>query len=441
MLKNKVFTQKIADKRRLFPLTFFIVSLFFMLCSTSLTAQEQEDYLTIKIVEIGPGDEFFSWWGHLMVMVDNELNGSSLCYDFGVFSFDDPYMIRNLLKGDLNYKITVSASQYDLDWYIQNNHDITLYTLNLTGSQKEQIANALNWNVLPENRNYHYKIFTDNCVTRIILIINDALNGEFTEKYKNEKGRFTLREHAGRYFYRSFPLFVLLNFFMGEEIDKPSSKYEEMYLPSEFIAALIDFSYTDINGKAQPLVSGIEKINTAVGRMAVLSKPSHSSLYAFFAGMTLAVLFILLIIFRRKNRLLRIVFYMSQSLMVLCLALIGTVLFYAMFFSHHIYTYNNLNIIFANPLLFAGVPFGILCAVIRQENKFIFYSSILKALWAYVLIGMVVTMVLRIAGVNYTDNTVILLLLIPSVFILSFFGEAHFFVIRNLCFLFHQKEK
>jgi hypothetical protein len=383
-----------------------------MLCP--IAAQEQGDYLTIKVVEIGPGDEFFSWWGHLTVVVDNEFTGQSLCYDLGVFFFFFPYMIRNFLKGDLNYKITVSATRYDLEWYIQNNHDITLYTLNLDNKQKEQIADALKWNVLPENRNYHYKIFTDNCVTRIILIIDDALKREFTEKYKNEKGRFTLREHAGRYLYRSAIMYVLLNFIMGEEIDKPSSRYDEMYLPSEFTAALVDFTYTDINGNIQPLVSNIEKLNTAVGRPAVLSRPPHSALYAFLAVLP-AVFFILLILFKKKNRFLHIVFYVSQSLLALFLALMGTVLFYAMFFSNHIYTYNNLNIVYAKPLLFAGVPLGILCAVAKQESKFVFYSRILKALWIYVLIGAAVTIALRIAGINCTNNTVILLLIIPSV--------------------------
>jgi hypothetical protein len=397
-----------------------------MLCPTSLTALEQEDHLTIKVVEIGPGDELFSWWGHLMIIVDNELSGRSLCYDFGVFSFDDPHMIRNFLKGDLNYKITVSDARYDLEWYIQDNRDITLYTLNLDNIQKEQIAGALSWSVLPENSNYHYKIFTNNCVTRIISIVDDALKSEFTEKYKNEKGRFTQRGHAGRYLYRSFPLYVLLNFIMGEEIDKSSSKYDEMYLPSEFTAALVDFSYTDRNGDIQPLVSDIEKVNAAIGRPAVLSKPPNSVLYAFPAGMALAVFFILLILFKEKNKGSRVVFYISQSIMALCLAVMGTFLFYAMFFSNHIYTYNNLNIIYINPLLFAGVPFGILRAFTKQESKCFLYSRILKVLWAYVLTGAIVSIVLRIAGINCTDNTLILLLLIPPAIVLSYFRDLIF---------------
>jgi hypothetical protein len=443
MLKNKVLSQRIAAKRKLFPYIFFTVSLFLTLCPICLSAQEkiQGEYLTIKVVEIGPGDEVFSWWGHLILIVDDELTGRSLSFDFGIFFSDDPHFVRNFLKGDMSYQIVIYYAQEDLEWYIQDNRDITLYTLSLDSRQKEQIANALNWNVLPENRYYLYKIFTNNCVTRPILIIDDALNGEFTEKYKNEKGRFTLREHAGRYLYRSAIMYVLLYFIMGEEIDKPSSKYDEMYLPSEFAAAIVDFTYTDINGKIQPLVSSIEKINTSVGRPVVLSKPPHGALYAFPAGMALAVIFILLMIFKKKNRLLRIVFYIAQSLITLCLAFMGSVLFYAMFFSHHIYTYNNLNIAYANPLLFAGGLFGILCAFTKHENKFVFYSRILKALWTYILTGAIVTMALRIAGINYTDNTVILLLLIPSAIVLSYFGEAHFLVIRNLVFLFHQKEK
>lgn len=404
---------------------FFGISLFLILCPICLAAQEkiQGEYLTIKVVEIGPGDEFFSWWGHLAVMVDNELTGKSLWYDFGVFSFDDPHLIRNFLRGDLNYKIIASSARDELEWYIQNNRDITLYTLNLDNGQKAHIAHDLNRNVLPENRNYFYKIFTDNCVTRTILIIDQALGGKFIEKYKNEKGRFTLREHAERHLYRSVIMYVVLDFIMGEEIDKPVSRYEEMYLPSEFVAALVDFSYTDTNGNIQPIVSGIEKLNTAIGRPIVLSRPPHGKIYALLAGMAGAIVFILLIIFRKKNRCLHIVFYIAQSLMALCWAFMGTVLFYAMFFSHHTYTYNNLNIVYANPLLFIGVPFGILYALTKHKRKYAFCSTALKILWTYVLIGSVFTVALRIAGLNYTDNTLALLLIIPSAIVLSCFGD------------------
>jgi hypothetical protein len=423
MLKNKDWAQKTAG-----PYTLFAITLLLMLCSNSLYAQEkiQGEYLTVKVIEIGPGDEFFSWFGHLTVMVENELTGRLLCYDFGVFSFDDPNLVHNFLKGDLNYKIMVSNAQNELEWYVQNNRDITIYTLNLDSRQKEQIAYALNWSVLPENRNYSYKIFTDNCVTRAILILDDALNGEFIEKYKNEKGRFTQRGHAGRHLYRSPIMYVLLNFIMGEEIDMPPSRYDEMYLPSEFAAALVDFTYKDKNGNIQPLVSSIEKLNTSIGRPVVLSKLPHSELYAFLAGIAGAIFFMLLMIIKKENRGLRIIFFMTKSLMALCLAFMGTVLFYAMFFSHHIYTYNNLNIVYANPLLFVGVPFGVLCAFTKQESKYVFYSRILKALWTFVLVGAAVTLVLRIIRINNTDNTVILLLLIPSTIVLSYFGDKIF---------------
>jgi hypothetical protein len=131
----------------------------------------------------------------------------------------------------------------------------------------------------------------------------------------------------------------------------------------------------------------------------------------------------LLIILGKKNRGFRIVLGITQSLMAFYWALMGTLLFYAMFFSHHTYTYKNLNIMFANPLLFAGVPFGILCAFTGHERKYIFYSRILKALWTYVLIGAVSTVVLRMAGLNHSDNTLNLLLIVPPAFILSFLGE------------------
>jgi hypothetical protein len=424
MMRDNALPQKIAGEHA-YSHVFFGISLLLMLCPICPAAQEkiQGEYLTIRVVEIGPGDEFFSWWGHLAVMVDNELTGESVFYDLGVFSFDDPHLIRNVLKGDLNYKIAAGAARDELEWYIQNNRDITLYTLNLGSGEKEQIVYALNWKVLPENRGYLYKIFTDNCVTRTMTIIDGALDGKFIEKYKNEKGRFTLREHGERHLYRSVIMYVVLNFIMGEEIDGPPSKYDEMYLPAEFTAALVEFSYVDINGTIQPLVDGIEKVNSSVGRPVILSRPPCGGLYAFLAGMAGAAVFMLLIVFRGKNRAVRTVLYITQSLMALYWAAMGTVLFYAMFFSRHVYTYNNLNIIYANPVLFAGVPLGILCAVTKNEHTYAFCSRLLKALWTYVLIGSAVTVVVRITGLNCTNNTLSLLLIIPSAAVLSYFGD------------------
>ncbi|MFP3091377.1 DUF4105 domain-containing protein [Treponema sp. TIM-1] len=433
MRKNHALSKKFTGKRSLSPYI-FCISLFFILCPIYLAAQEKipGEYLTVRIVEIGPGDEFFSWWGHLAVMVDNELTGESLCYDFGVFSFDDPHLVRNFLKGDLNYKVMVSTAQDELEWYIKNNRDITVYTLNLDSRQKEQIIYALNWNVLPENRNYVYKLFTDNCVTRVIYIIDKVLEGKFTEKYKNENGRFTLREHAERHLYRSAVMYVILNFIMGGEIDKPVSRFEEMFLPSEFTAAIVDFTYTDAKKNRQLLVSSIEKINTAVGRPVVLSKPPRGELYAFFAGMTGAVVLILLVMFEKKHRSVLIISGIVKSLITLYWALAGTVLFYAMFFSHHTYTYNNLNIIYANPLLFFGVPLGILSAFKKQEHKRIFYSRVLKGLWTYILFGCVFTIILRISGVNRSDNTLNLFLIIPSAAVLSFLEDLAVMVQKKL---------
>jgi hypothetical protein len=357
-------------------------------------------------------------------MVDNERTGTSRCYDFGVFSFDDPHLVRNFLKGNLNYKVMASATEDELGWYIQNNRDITLYTLNLEGRQKEQIAHALDRSILPENRNYRYKIFTDNCVTRAALLIDEALDGKFIETYKNEKGRFTLREHAERYLYRSVILYTLLNFIMGEEVDKPVSRYEEMYLPAEFTAALAGFTYADAQGNMQPLVSGIEKLSTAAGRPPVLPKPPPDRVYAFFAGVSGAAFFTVLSIFGKKKRGFRIALGIVHSLTALYWALAGTVLFYAMFFSRHTYTYNNLNILYANPLLFAGVPLGILCAVTKQERTYAFCSRVLKVLWACVLTGGIITIVLRMAGLNYSDNTLTLLLIIPSAAVLCFLEKT-----------------
>jgi hypothetical protein len=77
------------------------------------------------------------------------------------------------------------------------------------------------------------------------------------------------------------------------------------------------------------------------------------------------------------------------------------------------------------------VPFGILFAFTKHERRRLFCSRVLKVLWTYILFGSIFTVVLRITGANYSDNTLNLFLIIPSAVVLSFFGDLAVMVYKK----------
>ncbi|MDR0552143.1 MAG: DUF4105 domain-containing protein [Spirochaetaceae bacterium] len=395
--------------------------------NTEQTAKKRGDYLTIKLAVIGVGDEFYTWWGHLGVIVKNELTGQTLLYDYGVFSFSAEHFLGNLIAGNWYYSMMARDADDDIDWYIKTNRDIVFYTLNLSAAQKEKMLDFLNWNSLPENRRYYYKIFTDNCVTRVVYLLDDVLDGRFLARYRDEPGRLTVRHHANRHLYRSPVLYWILNFVMGQDIDTPPNKFAEMFLPEEFGKYTADFSYTDESGALVPLVTNVEVVNTSAGRKLPLPDEPAAGIPAAISGVLLALFFGFIYLrwtqggeFAGKRRGARALLGITQALWGFFLGIFGTLLFYAEFFSNHIYTYNNINVVFINPLLLAALPLGLIFAFTKKQKTMLACKTALKILWTYVLLGALLTIVVKISPSFFQVNFLTLLVVMPPALVLSF---------------------
>jgi len=226
------------------PLLFFL-SLFSLSAqsNTGNPLKPPEDNLTLKVAIIGPGDELYFWWGHIGLIVEDNRSGQSRFYDWGVFSFDNENFFVNFAFGRLIYTCAVSRAESNYNAYVNRNRTITVYTLDLSAEKKEAVLRLAETNMLPENRDYAYHHFKDNCATRIRDIIDLAVDGQFRDKHGNEPGRYTLRQHVRRHTWFN-PFFDwLLNFWMSQTIDKQITVWEEMFhprkLPSGFRISVI----------------------------------------------------------------------------------------------------------------------------------------------------------------------------------------------------------
>jgi hypothetical protein len=406
-----------------------LLVLFFLLTGGSfaahrgsaLFAQNIGDELVLKIAVMGPGDELYFWWGHVALVIENTATGIERFYDWGVFSFDAEHFFTNFAMGRLIYCCMVSRASANYNNYIAHNRDITIYTLDLDSEAKEEVWLFVENNVLPENRDYLYHHFRDNCATRIRDIIDLAVNGQFRDEFGESPGRYTLRQHVRRHTWFS-PFFDwFLNFLMGQNIDEPITVWQEMFLPSEIGARIEDFSYIDASGGERDLVSSVTYLNEAEGRPEVLAIPRKQWPRELALGLVIAAGLAAVIALQKKKPVIgRVVLGVTQSVFGLFWGISGLLLCFLTFFSNHDYTFNNINIVFINPLLFAAIPLGIQLAKEKNAHKRFSPDRLLHVLWTYVFFGCIFTMLIKLVPGFYQQNQVTQALVLPFAFVLSF---------------------
>jgi len=370
--------------------------------------------LTVKVALFGPGDEIYSWWGHIELIIDDERTGRNTSYDFGIFSFEDNNFFQNIALGRLLYSCGALPAENDINWYISNNRDVTVYTLDLPPEKREEIRQLAEISLLPENRYYFYHFFNNNCTTRIRDIVDIAAGGQLKDRFADEKFHFTLRQQVRCNIWFSPIMEWFLCFFLGQDIDRAITFWEAMFLPSELANCLNDLVYTGENGISRKLVSNVETIYRQQGRFPVLDVPRKQWPQGFAVGVIAAFFLVLLFFVQAKSPAIgRAALGITYSLFGLLFGGAGLLLFFMSFFTSYDYTYYNANLFFCNPLLLASFPFGIKYAAAKNYDKRLFAEVSLRFLWFLVVLGIIVSMLIKSLPMFWQRNFPCQILMLP----------------------------
>lgn len=328
-------------------------------------ASEPED-LEIKLVIFGPGDDVPSWFGHIaMVVEDKHLNTQRL-YNYGMFSFDSA-MLAKFAMGRLWFWVGQSSVIRTYEAYRREGRSVRVLTLNLPDEERLEMARYLAWNVLPENRDYLYDHYYDNCSTRLRDLIDKAVGGQLKAATEEPSG-FTLRDHTRRHAHHHPAMDLLLMFMMNDSIDEPISPWEEMFLPGELEKVLKDFKYIDPEGEEVALVSEELVYAEDTIREPIPERPPTRWPGALLLGALIGGLGALLgwRYFKaggdpkdKSARGWRVGFGLHHALVGLILGIPGTALFVMSLLTDHNVTYFNENLFLANPLSLLICPLGI----------------------------------------------------------------------------------
>lgn len=324
----------------------FLLLLFCVLlhAQNNLTYQNTQ----ISILTIGPGKSLNDAFGHNGIRV--KTNAIDVVYDYGRFPFNDPNFYLNFARGKLIYSQGYSNYETVIAYYKSQNRAIKEQVLNLTETEKRNMHSFLETNSLPENKDYLYDFFFDNCATKIRdiaqEITNHNINFNSPKQLKENTFRDLIQQNLNWNSWGSLGIDLAL----GSIIDRNATPYQYMFLP-EYIFDF--FEVATLKSNNQKLVT--KTIN-------VYSKTNEKVNHSFFSSplFILGIIGLLIIYityrdykFNKRSKWLDIILFGITGV-------IGVLLLLLWFATDHTATAFNYNLLWA---------FALNLFVVVQVNK------------------------------------------------------------------------
>lgn len=325
-----------------------------------LVPTAQDDPLTVEILTFGPGTHPFTRFGHNAIRIIDRRAGTDMVYNFGTFTFDSPRLILDFLAGRLRYWLSRSSMASAEALYRRENRDIEAQELNLSAEQKRELATRLEVNARPENRNYRYDYFADNCSTRVRDALDAVLQGRLRASAVGP-GTMSLRSHALRMAADDLPLYTALLIVLGPRTDRPIDEWAEAFLPEMLQRTLRTapaWRGAEGSGGTGHLVKS-ERVIFADDRAAALREPPNRVPAFLGIGVIAGLLVFLLGHLGGRFPAGRVVFGVVLAGLGLTLGGVGAFLTLSWSFTPHVVVYRNENVLLFAPFTLSLVVLGL----------------------------------------------------------------------------------
>jgi hypothetical protein len=296
----------------------------------------------ISLLTCAPGEELYSVFGHSAIrIVDNE-NQIDWVYNYGTFDFNTPNFYLKFANGNLNYMLTVSQFKYFLYTYVVEERSVVEQVLNLNQIEKQRIFDVLNQNALPENREYRYDFFFDNCATRLRDQVFNNISGSI--RLQNEEGhQMSYRQLYGSYLEHSPWIEFGIHLLLGMKSDKIATAFSEMYLPDYLYAQFEKAKIQHPDSSINLVISEIELLN--------YPRPTAEISKFYWPSSVFVILFFMVLIGSFINIRTKKGLNIFDAILFISVGSAGLLFGFLWFFTKHSVTGENLNLLWAFPTI------------------------------------------------------------------------------------------
>lgn len=228
--------------------------------------------LSVFLLTMGQGDLVWEKFGHNAIWIHDPVSGTDLVYNYGVFDFDSPGYWGRFVRGDWIYQLAVGTVGETLAAYRYFDRTVVAQELNLSAAQKAELRDFLEWNARPENREYLYDYYADNCSTRLRDVLDRILGGGIRAQTAGAPTSTTYRWHSRRLIASDRLAYAGLAAGLGPAADRPISRWEEMFLPEKLMERVREVR-VERGGELQPLVLREMVLYEAASREPVRDEP------------------------------------------------------------------------------------------------------------------------------------------------------------------------
>jgi len=194
-----------------------------------VVAQGGNPQAQISVITCDPGEELYSIYGHNAIRLKFN-NGRDLVFNYGTFDFDTPNFALKFMQGKLPYRLSVSEYNSFIAEYNYFKRSVKEQVLHLDSTQTEAVIAYLSENLKPENIEYKYDFFFDNCATRINDVISAALENNVVwdiDHRSNKSFRAIIKEYQYVMPWTDFGIDLII----GAKADQITTLSQETFIP------------------------------------------------------------------------------------------------------------------------------------------------------------------------------------------------------------------
>lgn len=194
-------------------------------------AQSIQPTKQISLLTCGTGDELYSSFGHTAIRIKELHTHKDIVYNYGTFNFRDSLFYVKFTLGKLNYYLAKDYYEDFLYGYRMEGRSVKEQVLDLSNEEIDRLYNFLEYNALPQNREYKYDFVHDNCATRVRDAFENALGpslvmgnvvGEKKVSFRNVINEYLAQNHWSR---------LGINILLGSNVDSLMTSRSAMFIP------------------------------------------------------------------------------------------------------------------------------------------------------------------------------------------------------------------
>ncbi len=303
-----------------------------------------DDAAQAWLVTFSPGEIYFERFGHNAIWLREPAQGLDHTFNFGYFDFEQEDFFLRFMRGRMLYFSIAQPAIREFEYYRQVNRSIRAQKLKLSPAQYQRLRDYLLNEVQPENRNYRYDYYLNNCSTRIRDALDIALNGALSARTGQVPAELNFRDQTRRLTQTQFWYYLGLETGLGLPVDRAVSRWDEMFIPMVVADEISTMSATN-TAVREPLVEVDTMFYTSTLAPPAAAPASNWYRYLFLGLMVTALAWL-------SGRYMPPVWLAGLSrAWLLISATLGMVLAGLWFLTDHEASSYNVNLLLLNPLL------------------------------------------------------------------------------------------